>query len=300
MREDTKRYVFVGEREYVLREMMAKNLNIVHVWVSADTYLHHRLLNDPFIEYEVIHTKEQLVENILYSDFDVLISNGCRYILPIQDLNPEALYINVHPSCLPNLRGKNPINGAFLFECSGGATCHKMDSGIDTGPVIAQVEIPMTPDLDSAVLYQLSFRAEALAFAEAYERAFVEMEIQPKKKNSVYFSASPINYLIKFENGFDFVLRQVRAFGHPVRGLYFKFQGKLYRFFKASEITNPFAVQYYRGLPELSIAMVFDNSLVFKLENRLMRFDQVERINEITAGQCLESVQDQDVDMIER
>ena len=83
------------------------------------------------------------------TEFDVLVSAGCPYILPITRLQGAShkIFINLHGSLLPDLRGENPVQGAILKNRRHGASCHLMDDGIDTGAVIAQRAIDITDDL---------------------------------------------------------------------------------------------------------------------------------------------------------
>ncbi len=63
--------------------------------------------------------------------------------------------LNVHPSLLPRHRGATPIPAAILAgDPVTGVTLMRMDAGLDTGPIVAQVRIPMdgtetTPDLET-------------------------------------------------------------------------------------------------------------------------------------------------------
>lgn len=287
-----RKYVFAGNRAYILKDMLNKGLDIKAVWVMNGSFLHNTLLKDPFVEYTVITNKKQLLAEIEKTEFDIFISNGCSYILPVSELKP-AQYINIHPSPLPDLRGKDPVNAACLYGRACGATCHVMDDGIDTGKVISQVVIPMTEDMEAAILYQLCFKAEVMAFDEAYKRNFQISDDQPVTKDPIYFSMKPEDRLIKFERGIDYILRQTRAFGYKSKGLYFKYNKRLYHFYSAREVINPFVKEYYKNLSNLQIAMVFENSVVVKLEDRFIRFDQVENsCGEIREGDFLESALD--------
>lgn len=58
--------------------------------------------------------------------------------------------INIHPSLLPKLPGLNTHQRAIdAGEKSHGCTVHFVDSGVDTGPIIAQAAVAVSPD-DSA------------------------------------------------------------------------------------------------------------------------------------------------------
>ena len=55
--------------------------------------------------------------------------------------------INVHASLLPRWRGAAPIQAAILHgDPQTGVTIMKMDSGVDTGPLLSQRKIPILAD----------------------------------------------------------------------------------------------------------------------------------------------------------
>lgn len=77
--------------------------------------------------------------------------------------------LNVHGGPLPSYRGLPPVTAAYAVlhgETSFAATLHEIDDGIDTGPVLAQVEFPVEPD---AVLEDV-----LTDLVEAAHRAFTE------------------------------------------------------------------------------------------------------------------------------
>ncbi len=55
--------------------------------------------------------------------------------------------LNVHPSLLPRHRGAAPIPAAILSgDLETGVTLMRMDEGLDTGPIIARVRVPLHGD----------------------------------------------------------------------------------------------------------------------------------------------------------
>lgn len=145
-------------------------------------------LDSKGIEYETILSKEKLISDIKKPSFNFLISNGCPYILPVSSIRKEnQYYINIHPSLLPDLRGRHPINGAILFDRKHAVNCHHMNDGIDTGSIIANIEIPITDDIDLGLLYQLSFIAEGKVFEKAYNQGFKEKEMRYIVNNPIYY-----------------------------------------------------------------------------------------------------------------
>lgn len=287
-KSDYRRYVFVGNREYVLREMIDRKFNIAAVWVMDGSFLQKRLEAENFIGYDVIHEKKELLDKINGVDFDILISNGNKYVLPISSLK-KALYINIHPSFLPDLKGKNPVNGACLLGRSAGAACHWMDDGIDTGKVISRVEIPMTEDIEAAILYQLSFKAEVLVFREAYRKNFMPAVPQPQMDGAVYYTMRLEESMVDFRKGFDHILRQTKAFGDKSHGVCFSCNGKTFTFYRSSEVTNAFVTKLYKDSGELRILLAFDDSIVFKVDGRFMRFDGIVGRNILQEGDLVEN-----------
>lgn len=78
---------------------------------------------------------------------DLVILAGYMRIIGEQLLVafPQRI-INLHPSLLPAFPGQHGIRDAFDAGVEvTGVTVHFIDEGIDTGPVIAQREVPVLP-----------------------------------------------------------------------------------------------------------------------------------------------------------
>lgn len=57
--------------------------------------------------------------------------------------------INCHPGRLPQYRGARPANWALLNgELLHGVTIHAIDTGIDSGPILAEAHFSLWPDID--------------------------------------------------------------------------------------------------------------------------------------------------------
>jgi methionyl-tRNA formyltransferase len=71
---------------------------------------------------------------------------------PILDL-PAHGALNLHPSLLPRHRGATPIPAAIRDgDPETGVSLIRMDQGIDTGPIVAQVVVPLRGDEAAPVL----------------------------------------------------------------------------------------------------------------------------------------------------
>ena len=72
------------------------------------------------------------------------------------DLAPHGM-LNLHPSLLPRHRGATPIPAAILAgDHETGVSLFRMDAGLDSGPVLAQVIAPLagtetSPELETAL-----------------------------------------------------------------------------------------------------------------------------------------------------
>jgi methionyl-tRNA formyltransferase len=74
---------------------------------------------------------------------DVLILAGTG-IVPAPLLAVPAMTLNAHPGLLPWVRGVCPLEHALLRGIAPGVTVHAVDPGIDTGPIIRRVLLPVS------------------------------------------------------------------------------------------------------------------------------------------------------------
>src|SRR5262244_142432 len=89
----------------------------------------------------------------LAPDVAVVVAYG--KILPQAVLDaPRLGCLNVHASLLPRYRGAAPIQWAIASGDEKTGVClMKMDEGMDTGPVLARAELPITASDTSATLH---------------------------------------------------------------------------------------------------------------------------------------------------
>ena len=76
--------------------------------------------------------------------------------------------VNIHPALLPAFPGLNAIGQAFAAGVdTTGVTVHFVDEGVDTGPVIAQREVPIPPDVPRVELEAAVHAVEHELYPEA-------------------------------------------------------------------------------------------------------------------------------------
>lgn len=91
-----------------------------------------------------------------------------------QILRPDTLYaarigaLNVHASLLPRYRGAAPVERAIMNgETETGVTIMQMDEGLDTGPIAAQRQVPIPPDMTGGELTNLLAHVGSDAIVES-------------------------------------------------------------------------------------------------------------------------------------
>lgn len=76
---------------------------------------------------------------------DLIVLAGYMRILPSKIVRAfENKIINIHPALLPAFRGIHAIKDALSYGVKWtGVTIHYVDEGVDTGPIIAQIPVPI-------------------------------------------------------------------------------------------------------------------------------------------------------------
>lgn len=148
---------------------------------------------------------------------------------------PKLGFINTHPSLLPYNRGKHYNFWALVEQTPFGVTLHRVDSGVDTGEIIAQREIHYGWTDDGKSLYMKAQTEMVLMFCDIYptlREGYIHSTPQEKGVGSFHHSselekASHID-LEQMYQGRDILnLLRARTFeGHP--GCWFEDNGNRY------------------------------------------------------------------------
>jgi len=88
---------------------------------------------------------DSLAETVASLDPDLVVLAGFMRVLgaPLLERFPGRI-INVHPALLPAFPGHNGPQDALAGGVRvSGCTVHVVDSGVDTGPIIAQAAVPV-------------------------------------------------------------------------------------------------------------------------------------------------------------
>lgn len=119
----------------------AKNHGIEGMCISPKSYENREQFNDA------------LTQTIVDRGIDLVVLAGYLVIIPPQLIAAyKNRIINIHPSLIPSFCGTG-YYGLKVHEAAlkrgvkvTGATCHFVDEGTDTGPIILQKAVEILPD----------------------------------------------------------------------------------------------------------------------------------------------------------
>jgi len=112
---------------------------------------------------------------------DLIVVAAFGQILPPAVLElPRFGALNVHGSLLPRWRGATPVQAALLAgDTVTGVTIMQMDEGLDTGPILAQRELPIYQDETAGELEERLAQLGAELLLEILP-AYLSGELQPR------------------------------------------------------------------------------------------------------------------------
>ncbi|HVU93245.1 MAG TPA: phosphoribosylglycinamide formyltransferase [Jatrophihabitans sp.] len=95
---------------------------------------------------------DALAEAIAAHEPDLVVLAGFMRILAPAVVRRFRI-VNTHPALLPEFPGAHAVRDALAAGAGvTGVTVHWVDEGVDTGPVIAQVKVPVEPGDDEESL----------------------------------------------------------------------------------------------------------------------------------------------------
>jgi phosphoribosylglycinamide formyltransferase-1 len=90
---------------------------------------------------------DELLAQVRQWDADLVILSGFMRLLPprvVEAFSPNLL--NTHPAYLPEFPGAHGVRDALAAGVSEtGASVIVVDTGVDTGPIVAQTRVPVLP-----------------------------------------------------------------------------------------------------------------------------------------------------------
>ena len=169
---------------------------------------------------------------------DMIIVAAFGQIIPkaVLDLPPFGC-LNIHASLLPAYRGASPIQQAVLAgEKESGVTIMRMGEGLDTGDIISQSVVPLSPDETGGSLFEkLSDEGAALllrTLPDVFEGRAVYTR-QPDESPTPYAAMlKKQSGLLSFAESAEKLERTVRGMD-PWPGAYTSLEGKTLKIWKS-------------------------------------------------------------------
>lgn len=274
---DQRTAIFIGNRSGALRGVPNfRELRLTRVWGLANSPLDREWqslnIDAEYVRFD-LKDKPAVLDHLARTDFDILLSNGCPFVVPLVTLRkPGRLFVNLHPSLLPRLRGTHPINGVLLTgERRAGATLHHMTDRVDAGNIIYQQGFDVTDDLDLGILYSLVFDLEAEVFNIGMQRLVASGFADAGREQSgpsSYYTRKPQDMQVDFREMSDCdIATRVRAFGIASQGAVAEVAGAPRRLLEAAPLRNPYLLSKYAAREPGTLLLTCDGySLVKSLE----------------------------------
>ncbi len=246
------RVVFMGTPEFALtslRHLLLNQYEVVAVYTQPDRAAGRgRLPVSSPVKREALEWGLPVVQPVSFKEAeavaqlasfhpDVIVVAAFGQILPQSVLDiPRYQCINIHPSLLPRFRGASPVAAAILAgDEFTGVSIMLMDRGLDTGPVLAQAQVPISAqDTTGSLTAKLSLIAAQLLLEVLPRWTRGEITPRPQDESKASYSGE----FSKKEGGINWHLsavdiwRRVRAF-NPWPGCYTEWQGKQLKIIEA-------------------------------------------------------------------
>ena len=168
---------------------------------------------------------------------DLVIVAAFGQILPEHILyTPKYGCINVHTSLLPKYRGAAPIQWAIIDgEKKTGVTIMYMDKGLDTGDIIMQKEVEISPDETGGSLYDKLAQVGSGLLIKALQAVISGKAMRTPQTGETNYAKMLTRELghIDFSKSAAEIERLIRGL-YPWPGTYAFIDGKLMKIMKAS------------------------------------------------------------------
>lgn len=225
---------------------------------------------------------------------DLFILGGYGQILRKNVISlPSEIVINLHGGRLPDYRGSSPMNWSIINdEKKFGISVIQVDTGVDTGPVLADKEFELKEEYDINSLHEIAnthFPELLLEVVNKLENNCLEKRVQERSAGNYY----PLRFP---EDGFTLwdqltsrqIHNRIRALTAPYPGAYSYYNGQKVIFLKSKEQDHMYGEpgRIYRKTSEGVLIGALDKCLliteaVFAEDGRCF-IDECERYKKVS------------------
>lgn len=164
--------LLITDNEAAFAADRAKKHKINHLYINPKEFS----TKEAFFEKIVDELKKKKVELVILAGFMRIVRK------PLLDAFPKRI-MNIHPSLLPAFPGLHGQKQAIDYGARiSGCTVHFVDEGTDTGPIIIQAAVPVSPDDTEDSLSGKILELEHKIFPEAIKLFSEErLEVRGRK-----------------------------------------------------------------------------------------------------------------------
>lgn len=161
---------------------------------------------------------------------DVVYCFGWSRLLPVDLLTlAERGVVGYHPAALPENRGRHPIIWTLTLGLEWTAsTFFLMDGGADSGPIISQVPVKISPSDDAGSLYDKLETVAAKQLQELTDDIIADRVVlrsQDQSKASYWRKRNKSDGVIDWRMSADSIMNLVRALRRPYPGATYYLDG---------------------------------------------------------------------------
>ncbi len=139
---------------------------------------------------------------------------------------PNRGVLGIHPTLLPEGRGRAPIPWAILKGLKQtGVTLFKLDAGVDTGEILAQEILPLAADETATSLYQRINEVHKTIIRNVWPslvKDTLELRKQDESKVTIWEGRTPEDGRITSDMPVEQAERLVRAATRPYPGAFYE------------------------------------------------------------------------------
>lgn len=194
---------------------------------------------------------------LINEEYEMCVSGGCPFVLPVTTYSKDKIFINSHPSLLPYGKGIHPINEIFLSGRSiHGSTVHFLTEDLDAGDIISQKSFEVTEELDLQLMYSFIFEFEKDVVKDALSKLSRSETVIVKKQcgAGTYYSRKPGDgHLLPATHTVEQFLTKIKAFSSCSGSAVMQFRGDLIQVRHAEKIM---CRELFNYLPAMQIGEV--------------------------------------------
>lgn len=281
-----KKIVYLGNRDICYKVIRDNPMyELVNILTFPDCAL-KKLLDNEHVDYDLVTEldRDYVIRSLIKLSYDILVVNGCPFILPATLLNKQGkILLNTHPTYLPYMRGKRPVNGCLLYGFPLGASTHYISDKIDAGNIIYQEKVDLTPDLDLGLCYYISFSLEERVFRRALEiLEKSNFSYQGTKidttKYPLFINDSDLRQLDFQKMDAEECARRIRAYGIGEEGCFSDIEGERYVIYDAEQVVNDYLLEKMSSAEIGTLVMKYDSMLMVKCREGLLKIKKYRKL----------------------